>query len=137
MMKTNLERMKPKPDDRKFIVTLDGIVEHIFGTTWPERFTPASEVVLGGEYLVYEIGRKTKLYLTVKTNTPVERIGFPMFIPISSGDRIRAHIVKAKECEYNGQIYYVNREFDAHEDAKKIEIIKNGKIDATYMCSES
>lgn len=128
--------MRPKPDDTKFIVTLDGIVEGIFGITRPEKHTPWSEVELEGEYPVYEIGSKNQLYLTVQTNTPVKRIGFPVFVPISLGDRIRAYIVKAKECQHDGHIYYVKREFNAHEEAKKLEIIKNGKIEATYVCAE-
>lgn len=129
--------MRPKPDDAKFIVTLDGIVENIFGITRPDSFTPASELEIDEAHLVYEIGSKNQLYLTVQTNTPVTRIGFPAFVPISLGDRIRAYIVKAKECQQDGQIYYVKREFNAHEEAKKLEIIKNGKIDATYVRAES
>ena len=129
--------MKPKPDNQKFIVTLDGIIENIFGITRPDTFTPVSELKVDEDHLVYEIGRKNQLYLTVKTNTPVTRIGFPAFIPVSLGDRIRAYILKAKECQYNGQLYYVKREFNAHEEANKLEIIKNGKIEATYICAES
>jgi hypothetical protein len=128
--------MSGQREKENFVVSLDCLVQCIVGITRPDSFAS----VIGEEpyeLRTDQVGRKNDLLLTVKTNSPVRRIKFPAFIPISYGDMIKAYILKADTFEKDGQTYYVGRGLKDSEYAEKIEIIKDGFPWATYLSEKN
>lgn len=136
--------------EEQVTVPLELIVRDVIGWSESLKFTPESEIRLGGNARAYAAGNRQYSAIMVEGHDTVRVLKFPGWPPLETGERIRAYVFAGTYAPVNqaealmetmgrrpqGERILVDRPLYEEESPLRIEKLRADRVVATYWSAK-